>query len=52
MEKFSDTCEIFRFLIKKKNYWMIPLILMLIMIGLLVVFAEITGLGPFVYPFI
>jgi len=38
--------------IEKKNYWLIPQIIMLILLGLLVLFAEITGLGPFIYPFI
>lgn len=52
MGKLSDTGEIFRFLIERKNYWLIPLVIMLILLGLLVLFAEITGLGPFIYPFI
>lgn len=38
--------------LEKKNYWLIPLVIMLILLGLLVLFAEITGLGPFIYPFI
>jgi len=52
MTKLSDTKEIFRFLIKKKKYWLIPLVIMLILLGMLVIFAEVTGLGPFIYPFI
>ena len=52
MSKLGDTKEIFRFLIKRKNYWLIPLVIMLILMGLLIIFAEVTGLGPFIYPFI
>lgn len=41
--------ELFLFLWKRKLYWLIPMVLTLMVVGLLLVFASASGVGPFIY---
>ena len=41
--------EIFEFLIKKKKFWLIPIIIILLLIGVLIVVTEGTAIAPFIY---
>lgn len=41
--------ELFAYLWQNKQWWLIPMVTILVMIGLLLVFATATGLGPFIY---
>ncbi|MBI3942248.1 MAG: hypothetical protein HY326_04480 [Chloroflexi bacterium] len=41
--------EILVFLWKRKLWWLIPMVVMLLMFGLLLVFASASGVGPFIY---
>jgi hypothetical protein len=41
--------ELLRFLAQRRLWWMLPLVTMLLVVGLLVVLASTTGLGPFIY---
>jgi hypothetical protein len=34
---------------KKKLWWMIPIVIVLVLFGLLLVFAQGSGLAPFIY---
>jgi hypothetical protein len=43
--------ELFMFLKERKKWWLIPIVISLIIIGLLIVFAESSAIAPFVYPF-
>jgi hypothetical protein len=43
--------ELFMFLKERKKWWLIPIVISLIIIGLLIVFAESSAVAPFVYPF-
>lgn len=43
--------ELFLFLKERKKWWLIPIVISLIIIGLLLVFAESSAVAPFVYPF-
>ena len=43
--------ELFLFLKERKKWWLIPILISLIIIGLLLVFAESSAVAPFVYPF-
>jgi hypothetical protein len=49
MSKVSTLRELGRFLMTRKRYWMVPLLLVLILLGALVVFAEGSALAPFIY---
>ena len=41
--------ELFRFLGKRKKYWLAPVILVLLLLGALLVFAQGSVLAPFIY---
>jgi hypothetical protein len=41
--------EIFVFLWRNKKWWLIPMVSLLLLLGLLLVFATVTGIGPFIY---
>ena len=41
--------ELFAFLWKQKLWWLIPALVVLLLFGLLLVFAQSTPLAPFIY---
>lgn len=46
------TAELLSFLWQRKLWWLIPMVVVLLVFGLLLVFATTSGLGPFIYPMI
>lgn len=42
--------DLFSFLMERKKWWLLPIILALVILGLLMVFAESSAVAPFVYP--
>ena len=41
--------EILTFLWKRKLWWLIPMVVILLIFGLLLVFANASGVAPFIY---
>lgn len=41
--------EILTFLWARKLWWLIPMVAVLLMFGLLLIFANASGIGPFIY---
>jgi hypothetical protein len=41
--------ELFRFLGKRKKFWLAPVILVLLILGALLMFAQGSVLAPFIY---
>ena len=41
--------ELLTFLWKRKLWWLIPMVAVLLLFGLLVIFASASGVGPFIY---
>jgi hypothetical protein len=41
--------ELWDFMRVRKKWWLLPLILMMLAIGGLLVFAQTSALGPFIY---
>ncbi len=41
--------EVLLFLWQRKLWWMIPMVTVLLVFGLLLVFASASGVGPFIY---
>ena len=41
--------ELLNFLWKRKLWWLIPMVAVLLLFGLLLIFASASGLGPFIY---
>lgn len=42
--------ELVQFLMVGKRFWLIPFVIVIILFGLLLAFAELTGVAPFIYP--
>jgi len=49
LSRFRVVGEVFWFLWKRKLWWLMPMIFILIALGLLMVFGQATGIGPFIY---
>ncbi|MFH1857776.1 MAG: DUF5989 family protein [Candidatus Omnitrophota bacterium] len=41
--------ELFCFLWEQKLWWMIPMIVLLLIFAVLLIFAQSTAIGPFIY---
>jgi hypothetical protein len=51
MAKQSLTRDFIAFIRHEKKWWMIPLLAILLLVGVLIVFAQSSPLAPFIYPF-
>lgn len=49
MNKSGIFIEFLKFLMQQKKYWLIPIIIVLVLLGALLVFAENSVISPFVY---
>lgn len=49
MNKLEIFKELIKFLMMNKKYWLIPIIIVLVLLGLLILVAESSVLSPFVY---
>ncbi len=49
MSKMSMIKEFSEFLMKRKLYWMAPIFIILILLSLLIVFAQSSSVAPFIY---
>lgn len=47
--KFGIAGEFLGFLWEEKIWWMIPMVLVLLVFGLLIVFAQSSPIAPFIY---
>lgn len=47
--KLEIVKEMFEFLLQKKKYWLIPIIIVLLLIGILIVLSEGSAIAPFIY---
>jgi hypothetical protein len=45
----STFLDLFRFLMKGKKYWLVPLILVLLTVGGLLILAQGSVIAPFIY---
>ena len=41
--------EFILFLWQQRLFWMIPMVVVLLLFGMLIIFASASGVGPFVY---
>lgn len=49
MSNFSVVGELFGFLWKRKLWWLIPMLVVLMAFAILLIFASSSGIGPFIY---
>ena len=48
-ERFSIFHELWVFMRVRKKFWLGPILLMLILLGMLIVFTQGSALAPFIY---
>jgi len=41
--------DIFKFLIERKKFWLIPIVIVLVLLGIIIVFGGSTAFAPFIY---
>lgn len=49
MAKLSILREFFSFLRQEKKFWLAPIVVILVLFGLLILFAQSSALAPFIY---
>lgn len=49
ISKFMVVAELMVFLWKRKLWWLIPMIIVLILFGLLLIFTQGSAVAPFIY---
>lgn len=49
MSKFSIIKEFWLFLKVRKKWWLSPIIMFLLLLGILIIFTEGSALAPFIY---
>lgn len=49
MGKLSILAELWQFLKVRKKWWLGPIIIFLLLLGMLIVFTEGSALAPFIY---
>jgi hypothetical protein len=52
MSKLSLFGDLWRFMGKRKKWWLLPMIVVIVAFGLLMIFAQTSPLAPFIYTFI
>lgn len=48
-ERLSIAGELLGFLWARKMFWLAPIVIVLLLMGLIIVFGSTSGIGPFVY---
>lgn len=49
MRKLSLIVEFWNFLKVRKKFWMMPIFVILVLLGILLIFAQTSPLAPFIY---
>jgi hypothetical protein len=49
MSKFAIVKEFWEFLKVRKKWWLLPIVMFLLSMGLILVFAKGSALAPFIY---
>ena len=52
VSKFSIFGELWRFMRVRKKFWLLPLLILIVVLGLLLIFAQASPLAPFIYTII
>jgi hypothetical protein len=47
--RFGIAAELIGYLWRAKMWWMIPIVVVLLLLGLVTVFGSASGVGPFIY---
>ena len=41
--------ELWKFMSVRKKWWLLPIIIMLVLVGILIIFGQSSAVSPFVY---
>jgi len=52
MTKFYLIRDVWAFMKERKKWWLLPIILMLVLVGLLIAVTQSSSLSPFIYAFV
>ncbi len=50
MDKFKTLRSFITFLGKRKKYWLLPIVIVFLFLGILLVTAQSSVIAPFIYP--
>ena len=50
MGKWAIIKDFWCFMKVNKKWWLAPVVIMLLLLGVLIIFAETSALAPFIYP--
>jgi uncharacterized membrane protein YqhA len=48
-ERFGIVGELFEFFLTQKRWWMVPVIMVLLLMGVFMLFAQGSAIAPFLY---
>ena len=49
MGKVAIAKELWEFLRIRKKFWLLPIVIVLLLLGIIIVFGESSALAPFIY---
>ena len=49
MSKLAIFAELWAFLRIRKKWWLLPILLLIVVLGLILIFAQGSALAPFIY---
>jgi hypothetical protein len=49
MTKLSILIELWHFMRVRKKWWLLPIVMIIVLLGLILVFAQTSPLAPFIY---
>ena len=49
MSKIGIMAELWNFLKVRKKWWLLPMVLVLLLLGVLIIFTESSAVAPFIY---
>ena len=49
MARSTVVKELWQFLMAEKKYWLLPVVLMFLLLGMLIVVSQTSPLAPFIY---
>lgn len=49
LSKFGIVGELFGFLWRNKRWWLIPVVIVLVLVGIILIFSQSSAVGQFIY---
>jgi len=49
MSKLNTVIQLFKLIIEKKSWWLIPIVIIFLFLGLIIILTQGSALSPFIY---